>query len=147
MMPSETETDRIQSEQELESPIAETPAPSPSRAFASSSLAAELRARAADKALAEKVTDTADGVKLPETLAESLALLRQVQATAPKDKFESKVRAIKLQRLAAHVHALSQSPPPPRIDQAAHWRGIRQPNASALQHIAGLYPKSKARKV
>jgi len=125
----------------LETPVTETPAPAPASPFASSSLAAELRAQAAAKALAEKGTDTMNGMNLPATLAASVALLRETQASVPRDRFEVRVKAAKLQRLAAHVFALSQSPPPPRLDHATFWK--RDVPASALAYIASSYPEAK----
>jgi len=144
-MNAQIETDRVPREQELETPVTEETT-ALKTSFSSSHLRARLEASEADAAIAAKVTDAAAEMSLPPTLADSVALLRQTQATMPTNSLEVAVKAAKLRRLAAHVHALSQSPAPPRIDQAAHWRGMREPLALALERIASLYPKAKTRK-
>ena len=142
---SNPEADTIQCQPGVETPVAIEETTAKEISFPTAHLRAELRDREADEAFAAKVTDTADGVKLPETLPETLAMLRQVQASVPKDKFESKVKGIKMERLRGHLHKLSQSEPPPRLNYAAFLK--REPPPSALAHFASLYPKAKNRKV
>jgi hypothetical protein len=146
MLPTpEIDTDIVQPALELETPVAVSEVVAPLGPFARASLLAELATREREDSFSGEVAAVAAGVKLPATLKETLAMLREVQASRPKDKFEAKVRAIKLEKLAAHHLLLCQGPSSPPIDHAAFFK--RQPSALALEHIASLYPKAKTRKV
>lgn len=97
-----------------------------------------------EERLAGEVTEAAAEAKLPGTLKETLEMLATVQLSQPKDKFESRVRAIKLEKLQMHLHAQSQVPAAPRIDHKKFW--TREVPAAALAFIEAQYPKTKTRK-
>lgn len=137
----EIDTDTIQCQPEVETPVEVSEIAVPLGPFARASLAAELAAREREGSFAGEAAAAAAAAELPTTLKETLAMIREVQATVPTDKFEVKVKAIKLQRLAAHVHKLSQSDMPPRIDHAAFFR--REPSPEAVARIRSLYPNAK----
>jgi hypothetical protein len=101
-------------------------------------------AREAAVAIQAEVSNELQGMKLPETLSESLAMLAQVQRGVPSDKRFEAIKAARLAKLAAHVHALSQGPNPPPVNHNAFWK--RTPPASALARVAEMYPKAKAKR-
>ena len=68
---------------------------------------------------AQEIKDEAN-CKLPKTLKESLALLAEGQDYQPKNAFEAKVKAAKLEKLRDHIHALSQGAATPAILGTAH---------------------------
>jgi hypothetical protein len=91
----------------------------------------------------EEISETIGN--LPDTYSAALAALHEANAIIPKDKFEAKVKAAKLERLRGHVHALSQAPAAPTVNSATHFK--RTPPADALARINELYPKpAKAKK-
>jgi hypothetical protein len=77
-----------------------------------------------DEILAEEaVIDTGD-LKLPKDLKKALELQLEVQNSIPNDATEGKVKRAKLEKIAAHIHEISQGPkqPPlhsPTIDRLA----------------------------
>ena len=129
----ETETDRVQREQELETPVALAEVAAPDVPFAWASLPAELAAREAVETIAE--------VALPPTLSAALARQREVSASVPTDAKGHREKTRQLQTLAAHIHRLSQGPTAPPIDHSTFWK--REPSPEAVARIRGLYPKGK----
>lgn len=81
---------------------------------------------------------------LPATLKESLSLLAATSAGTPRDKFEIKIKAAKLEKLRAHIHALSQGPPIVPVDPISFHK--RSPSPAALDRIAKCYPMPKPKR-
>lgn len=81
----------------------------------------------------------------PKSLSEAHAALLAVQASQPKDKFEAKVKAAKITRLAAIIHELGQGPKSPPMNRGDFMK--RTPPDEALAYVAGQYPKRKAAKI
>jgi hypothetical protein len=137
----ETETDRVQREQELETPVALAEVAAPDVPFAFASLRAELAAREREDSFAGEVAAAAEGMKLPATLGDALARLREITASRPADKSGQKAKAIQSEKLRAHIHALSQGPTAPPINYSAFLK--REPSPEAVARIRSLYPNAK----
>jgi hypothetical protein len=133
----EIDTDTIQCQPEVETPVEVSEIAVPLGPFARASLAAELAAREAVETIAE--------VALPPTLSSALARQREVSASVPTDAKGHREKTRQLQTLAAHIHRLSQGPTAPSINHKEFWQ--RDVPASALAYVEARYPKSiKARK-
>lgn len=92
-----------------------------------------------------EVSEAASRDASPKTLSEAHAALLAVQASQPKDKFEAKVKAAKITRLAAIIHELGQGPKSPPMDLGDFLK--RTPPDEALAYVAGQYPKRKSAKI
>ncbi|MEN6533360.1 MAG: hypothetical protein ABFD89_06835 [Bryobacteraceae bacterium] len=66
------------------------------------------------------VAEHVEGVKLPRTLKDTLALLAEVQGHQPKDRAEEKVKALMLEKVSAHLHVISQGPTCKPISTSGH---------------------------
>ena len=69
---------------------------------------------------ASELADAAAGVRLPKTLKESLAMLSEVQGMSVRDKSDAAMKVAMLERLRAHIHALSQGPASKPITTLGH---------------------------
>ena len=134
-----SETDTVQCEQELETPVTapekETPKAEIPRlsAFALSSI---------DFAETTTVEIPALVQESPLTLAEAYAKLLALNAAPPAaDHTGRKAHAILLERARADMHRLAQGPKSPQIDFASFWK--REPSPEAVARIQSLYPKGK----
>lgn len=68
----------------------------------------------------ETISDADSDLKLPQTLADSLALLKQVGAEEVTDKRAGQVKEAKLTKIRLHVFNLSQGPVAKPMTQAGH---------------------------
>ncbi len=120
----------------------EKPSPVPT-AFSLAALPGQLAAQEqeADGTLAGDTATTVREMKLPGTLAEALALSDEISRIRTEDANGEQLRAWKLAKVAAHIHALSQGPQAPPIDHKKFWHRLAP--TSALARLAKLYPKSK----
>jgi hypothetical protein len=135
-MSAQTEIDRVQCEQELETPVTAPDLEIPRASeFALSSL--EIAESAA-------VEIPAPVQEVPRSLAEALALIRALNA-APHgaDKTLRKAHGVLLEHARADWHRLAQSPKPPPLDVGVHLRGLRTPPPEAIVRIQSRYPNGK----
>jgi hypothetical protein len=98
---------------ELETPVAEAAsAAATSYPPSDTSHLRLVRLPAQDVAAVEEseVELTANGVKLPRTLKDSLEMLRGLRVQPIADKTEAKLHKAMMARLGAHIHGLSQGP-------------------------------------
>jgi hypothetical protein len=139
-----SDTDIIQGERELETPVSvpetETPEAEIPRASAFALSALTITESAAVESPPAPVQEVG-------TLAEAHAKILALNAALPAaDKTARKAHGVLLAHARAAWHKLSQSEPPPRIDQAAHWRGMRSPSQEALAYFTGTASKSKSKR-
>lgn len=151
--PPELETPAGQSE--FETPVPQAEIETPGTEIQGASLTSHLRlapdslrraeeAEESDASLRAEISNDLLGLNPPATLAESLALLTQIQREAPTDKRLVAIKKARLSWLAKHIHSQSQGNPPPSINHKAFWK--RTPPASALARVAELYSRPKAKK-
>jgi hypothetical protein len=96
---------------EIETPVgAEDPAANPKATLTSHLTGLTPPPADVEADEAEEAADAAAGVKLPKTLKDSLAMLNEAQAMQPENKAATKMRDGVIERLRAHIHALSQGP-------------------------------------
>ena len=86
------------------------------------------------------------GLALPATLAEALAMQVQIRAGVPEDKRFKAIKVERLRQLAKHIHLLSQSPAPPKIDYHAFRLSVSAPRPEALAHFMGSSNKPRGKR-
>lgn len=59
-------------------------------------------------------------IKLPRTIKDTLKALETLRGTTASGPLEQKVKGLKLQRLALHLHALEQIPTTPALTSEQH---------------------------
>jgi hypothetical protein len=141
----QTETDSIQTAVELETPVSDVEAREHGRLI--SHLKDVALPYAAEAAEAAEVAEAVEGIsaaKLPKSIATTIAMIREGMAVRPKSKTEAAVKEAGLERLRAHLHAISQGLPAPRVNFAECLK--RTPPASAVAYFEALGSKAKNRK-
>ena len=131
---------------QIETPISETEAREHENLIAHLKFAVVPGAvEAAEAVKIEEAVEAISDAKLPQSIAATIAMIREGMAVRPGNKTEAAVKEAGLVRLRAHLHAISQGPTCKSIINYVTFLK-RTPPASAVAYFEALGCKSKNRK-